>query len=78
MELQLAKKSLNAKAKKAKLEDIEAMLNKERFFYFARENEHKNLIALQEHFEERGFNVYMKEAKFGLGDLDYIYEVHIL
>ncbi len=78
MELQLAKKSLSAKAKKVKLEDIEAMLNKERFFYFARENEHKNLIALQEHFEERGFNVYMKEAKFGLGDLDYIYEVHIL
>jgi len=78
MELKLAKTSVNAKAKKIKIEDIEKKLDKERFFYFDRENEHKDLIALQEHFEEKGYNVYMKEAKYGLGDLDYIYEVHIL
>ncbi len=78
MELLLAKPSLNAKAKKIKLEQIEDALKKERFFYFARENEHKDLLALQEYFEEKGYNVYMKEVKYGLGDLDYIYEVHIL
>jgi len=78
MELKLAKSSLNAKAKKITLEDIEKKLDKERFFYFDRENEHKNLIALQEYFEEKGYNVYMKEAKYALGELDYIYEVHIV
>jgi len=78
MELLLAKASVNAKAKKIKLEQIEDSLKKERFFYFARENEHKDLIALQEHFEAQSYNVYIKEVKYGLGDLDYIYEVHIL
>ncbi len=78
MELQLAKTSLNAKPKKISLEKIEESLGKEQFFYFARENEHKDLIALQEYFEEKGHSVYMKEVRYGLGDLDYIYEVHIL
>lgn len=78
MELQLAKVSHSTKAKKIDLAKIEASLDKERFFYFAKENEHKDLIALQEYFEERGFSVYMKEVKYGLGDVDYIYEVHIL
>jgi len=57
---------------------VENKLNKEHFFYFDRENEHKDLNALVEHFEGKGFSVYMKEAKYGLGELDYIYEVHIL
>jgi hypothetical protein len=78
MELKQAQTSLTAKPKKIKIEDIEKALKKERFFYLARENEHKDLIALQEHFEEQGFNVYIKEVKYGLGELDYIYEAHIL
>ncbi len=78
MELKLAKTTLTSKPKKITIEDIENKLDKERFFYFDRENEHKDLNAFIEHFENKGYSVYMKEAKYGLGDLDYIYEVHIL
>jgi len=78
MELKLAKSSINAKTKKITLEGIEKNLNKERFFYLDKENEHKNLIALQEHFEEKGYSVHIKEAKYALGELDYIYEVSIV
>ncbi len=78
MELKLAKTTVNSKPKKITIEDIEKKLDKERFFYLDRENEHKDLNAFIEHFENKGYSVYMKEAKYGLGDLDYIYEVHIL
>ncbi len=78
MELKLAKTTLTSKPKKITVEDIEKKLDKERFFYLDRENEHKDLNAFIEHFENKGYSVYMKEAKYGLGDLDYIYEVHIL
>ncbi len=78
MELKLAKQTVTSKPKKITIEQIEDKLNKERFFYLDRENEHKDLNALIEHFENKGYSVYMKEAKYGLGDLDYIYEVHIL
>jgi len=78
MELKLAKATLNSKPKTITLEDIEKNLPKKQFYYFDRENEHKNLNALIEHFEDKGYSVYMREAKYGLGDLDYIYEVHIL
>jgi hypothetical protein len=78
MELKLAKTSLNAKSKKITVEQIESNLSKEQFYYFDRENEHKELIALKEHFEEKGHSVFLREAKYGLGDLDYIYELHIV
>ncbi len=78
MELKLAKSSYGAKFKEIKIEEIEEKLNKERFFYFARENEHKDLNAMLEYFEEKGHIVLMKEVKYGLGDSDYIYEVHII
>ncbi len=78
MEFILAKKSMNAKTKKITLEQIESNLDKKQFYYFDRENEHKNLIALKEYFEEQGKSLFLREAKYGLGDLDYIYEVHIL
>ena len=78
MELKLAKMSAATKTKKITLEQIEAHLSKEQFFYFDRENEHKDLLALKEHFEEKGHSVFLKEAKYGLSDLDYIYELHIL
>ena len=78
MELILAKKSMTSKAKKITLDKIEENLEQQQFYYFDRENEHKNLIALKEYFEEKGKSVFLREAKYGLGDLDYIYEVHIL
>ena len=78
MELKLAKITPTSKLKKVTIEQIEGKLDNERFFYFDRENEHKDLNALIEHFEGKGYSVYMKEAKYGLGELDYIYEIHIL
>jgi hypothetical protein len=78
MELKLAKSTLNAKTKKITLQEIEEKLNKQQFFYFDRENEHKDLLALKEYFEEKGHSVFLRDAKYGLGDLDYIYELHIL
>ena len=78
MELKLAKTTPTSKPKKVTIEQIESRLDKESFFYFDRENEHKDLNALIEHFEGKGYSVYMKEAKYGLGELDYIYEIHIL
>lgn len=78
MELKLAKETLNSKPKTITIEEIEANLPNKQFYYFDRENEHKDLNALIEHFEEKGHSVYMREAKYALGDLDYIYEVHIL
>jgi len=79
MKLKLARATENAKPKVVSLEDIEKSLAKgEQFFYLDRENEHKDLNALIEHFEEQGKSVFMREVKYALGDLDYIYEIHIL
>ncbi len=78
MELKLAKSSVNAKVKKISLSQIEEKLDKQKFYYFARENEHKDLNALLEYFEDKGYTVYMREVKYGLGDGDFIYEVHII
>jgi len=78
MELKLARTTYTSKPKKITIDQIESKLDKKQFFYFDRENEHKDLNALIEYFEDKGYNVYMREAKYGLGELDYIYEVHIL
>ncbi len=78
MELKLARVSLSSKPKTTTLEEIEQKLEKQRFFYFDRENEHKDIIALTEYFEDKGYSVHLREVKYALGDLDYIYEAHIL
>ncbi len=78
MELKIARASLEAKPTTITLEKIEKDLDKQRFYYFDRENEHKDLLALQEYFEEKGFSVHLREVRYGLGDLDYIYEFHIV
>ena len=70
MELKLARAELDAKPKTISLEKIEAAVDKE--------NTHKQLIALVEHFEEKGLSVYHRTVKYGLDDSDYMYEVHIL
>ena len=47
-------------------------------FYFDKDNSHKELKELIEHFEEKGYSVYMREVKYGMDDNEYIYEVHII
>ena len=78
MKLKLARASITAKPTIIELEKLEEDLDKKSIFYFDKENSHKDLKALIEHFEEKGFSVYMREVKYGLDENEYIYEVHII
>lgn len=78
MKLKLARASSTAKPKVIEINKIEEELEKKSIFYFDKENSHKELKSLIEHFEEKEYSVYMREVKFGLNDDEYIYEVHIV
>lgn len=80
MDLKLARNLINEKPKIISLNKIEEAVEKEgqKFFYFDKENSHKDLIAFVEHFEKKGLSVYHRVVKYGLDDNDYMYEVHIL
>lgn len=80
MELKLARTELSAKPKTIKLDKVEKDLEKEgqKIIYFDKENSHKDLVELVEHFEGEGFSVSFREVKYGLSEEDYMYEVHIL
>ncbi len=80
MTLKLAKQDKDAKQKTLKLEDIAKEIEKsgQKIFYFDQNNAHKDLVALVDFFEEKGYSVYLREVKFGLDENDYLYEVHIL
>ncbi len=78
MKLKLARASIESKPKAIEINKIEEELEKKSIFYFDKENSHKELKALIEHFEEQAYSVYMREVKFGLNDDEYLYEVHIV
>ncbi len=80
MDLKFARTDITTKPKKAELDKIEAAIEKDgsAIFYFDRENSHKDLLSLQDHFEEKGKSFYMSEVKFGLSDNEYMYQVHII
>lgn len=80
MELKFARTELDGKPKKVDLKKITEMVEKNHslILYFDRENSHKDLLALQDHFEGEGKSFYMREVKFGLSASEYMYEVHIL
>lgn len=80
MDLKFARADLEAKPKKVDLKKIDAEVEKNEsiIFYFDRDNSHKDLLALQDHFEEMGKSFYMNEVKYGLSDNDYMYQVHIM
>ena len=80
MDLKFARTEITGKAKKVDLEKIEASVAKDKsiIFYFDKENSHKDLLELQDHFEAQGKSFYMSEVKFGLSDNDYMYQVHIM
>ena len=67
MEIKLARNEINGKPKTITLAKVTE-----------KENSHKDLVALVEHFEEKGFSVYLRDIRYGLGESDYMYEVHIL
>jgi len=80
MELKLVRTEMTGKPKKTDLKKVEAMVEKDgsAIIYFDRDNSHKDLIALGEHFENSEKSFYMREVRFGLNDNDYMYEVHVL
>ncbi len=78
MKLKLARASVDSKPKMIEIDKLEEDLDKKSIFYFDKENSHKDLKSLVEHFEEKEFSVYMREVKFGLDDDEYLYEVHIV
>ncbi|KIM09340.1 MAG: hypothetical protein KU28_01575 [Sulfurovum sp. PC08-66] len=80
MELKLARTELSAKPKTIKVEKIEENLAKEKqlILYFDKENSHKDLVELVEHFEAKDISIYFREVRYGLADNEYLYEVHIL
>jgi len=80
MDLKFARTDIDVKPKKAELSKIEAMSEKDDsvIIYFDRENSHKDLLELQDHFESKGKSFYMNEVKFGLSDNEYMYQVHII
>lgn len=78
MKLKLARTSISAKPKMIEMDKIEEDLEKKSIFYFDKENTHKELKAMIEHFEEKKYSVYMREVKYGLNDDEFIYEIHIV
>lgn len=80
MELKLARTELDAKPIEISLQKLEEEINKtkDKIYYFDKENSHKELIALAEFFENKGFSVYHRVVRYGLDENDYMYEVHIL
>ena len=80
MDLKFARTELEGNPKKADLKKIEDSVEKNGsvIFYFDRENSHKDLLELQDYFEEKGKSFYMSEVKFGLSDNEYMYQVHII
>lgn len=79
-DLKIARSSINEKPKAISVKKIEEVVKQEgqSFFYFDKDNTHKQLIALVEYFEKKGLSVYHRVVKYGLDEDDYMYEVHIL
>ncbi len=80
MELLLARQELKDKPKKILLEKVQVELKElgEKIFYFDRDNSHKDMMALVDALENDGLNVNFREIRYGLGDEEYMYEVHAL
>lgn len=80
MELLLARNELSEKPKKIKLTKIKEELKElgEKIFYFDKDNSHKDMMALVDALEDKDYNVYFREVKYGLADDEYMYEVHAL
>ena len=78
MKLKLARTTLKAKPKLIELKKLEDELAKKSIFYFDKDNSHKDLLELQDHFEAKGKSFYMSEVKYGLSDNEYMYQIHII
>ena len=77
MELLLARQELKDKPKKIQLKKVQEELS-QKIFYFDKDNSHKDMMELVDTLENDGLNVNFREIKYGLGEEEYMYEVHAL
>lgn len=80
MQLKLAREDLNSNPKTITVEKLLEEISTKRpcIYYFDKSNSHKDLIALVEKVEKLGASIYLREAKYGLDEGDYLYEVHFI
>ncbi len=80
MDILIARDDLTAKPKKMSLTKIkdELSTSTNKIFYFDKDNSHKNMMSLVDSLENSGLNVYFREVRYGLGDDEYMYELHAL
>lgn len=80
MEVKLARAELSGKVVKVSLEKLEEKVNEkgQHLFYFDRENTHKEMAKCASYFEGKGKRVYSRAIRYGLGEGEYLYEVHII
>ncbi|ANV98221.1 hypothetical protein BBW65_05140 [Helicobacter enhydrae] len=79
MDFKLAKSTSQSAETTITLKEIqESVKDQEKFFYFSNENNHKDLLKIVEQFNKSGRSAYLREAKFGLDEKEYIYELHII
>ncbi|MGP1580287.1 MAG: HP0268 family nuclease [Wolinella sp.] len=80
MDIKLARTELEGKGAKISIEKLKERLESkgQKIFYFDKENSHKDLMSLIDHFEKSGKSVYFREIRYGLNEGDYMYEVHII
>jgi hypothetical protein len=78
MDILIARDAITDKPKKISLTKIKEELknNSGKIYYFDKDNSHKNMMGLVDSLENAGFNVYFREVKYGLGDDEYMYELH--
>ena len=70
MQLKLARTELASKPKSVKIEDLQAQVEKsgQKIFYLDRENSQKDLVALVDFFDTKGFSVYQRIVRYGLNE----------
>ncbi|MCE3047236.1 HP0268 family nuclease [Helicobacter kayseriensis] len=79
MDFKLAKQTLQDKSEKITLKQIQDLIKDgEKILYFSNENTHKDLLKLTETLQKDGRSAHLREAKFGLDEKEFIYELHII
>ena len=78
MDILIAREAIDEKPKKISLTKIKEELKDsgEKIYYFDKDNSHKNMMGLVDSLEGAGYNAYFREVKYGLGDDEYMYELH--
>lgn len=80
MEIKIARSELGATPKSIKIDQLDKEIETEgqKIYYFDKDNSHKSMMEIIDHFEEKGLSVYFREVRHGLDENDYMYEVHII